>query len=77
MATALDVRPRTLADFLAWEHQQPERYERVDGVVRLMTGGTIDHNRITLNVARRFRRRLQGSDCEVFTSDVKVVVARR
>ena len=30
--------------------QQPERYERVDGFVRMMTGGTVDHNRITRNV---------------------------
>ncbi len=72
MATALDVRFRSLADFLAWEEQQPERYERVDGVVRMMTGGTIAHNRITRNCARALDSRLQGSDCEIFTSDVKV-----
>ena len=72
MATALDVRPRSLAEFLAWEEQQPERYERVRGAVRLMTGGTIDHNRITRNVAQMLEARLQGSGCEVFTSDVKV-----
>jgi Uma2 family endonuclease len=72
MATALDVRPRSLAEFLAWENQQPERYERVAGVVRMMTGGTIDHNRITRNVSQMLVSRLQGSGCEVFTSDVKV-----
>jgi Uma2 family endonuclease len=71
MATALHV--RSLTDFLAWERQQPERYERVSGVVRMMTGGTIDHNRIVRNVAEALARRLQGRDCEVFTSDVKVV----
>ena len=52
MATALDLRHRTLADFLAWEEQQPERYERVGGVIRMMTGGTVAHNRITRNCAR-------------------------
>ena len=72
MATALDVRHRSLADFLAWEDQQRERYERVDGIIRMMTGGTIDHNRITRNVAQMLASRLQGSGCEVFTSDVKV-----
>jgi Uma2 family endonuclease len=67
MATALDVRPGSLADFLAWEDRQPERYERIGGVVRMMTGGTIDHN-----VTQMLISRLQGSGCEVFISDVKV-----
>jgi Uma2 family endonuclease len=73
MATALDVRPQSLAEFLAWEEQQPERYERVGRVVRMMTGGTIDHNRIALNVFEVLRRQLRGSDCETFVNDVKVV----
>jgi Uma2 family endonuclease len=73
MATALNRPHQTLEEFLAWEREQPERYERVSGVIRMMTGGTLDHNRITRNVADALWRRLQGSDCEVFTSDVKVV----
>ena len=73
MATALDARLRSLAEFLAWEERQPERYERVSGVVRMMTGGTIDHNRIALNVVDVLRQQLRGSDCEAFVNDVKVV----
>jgi Uma2 family endonuclease len=73
MATALDIRHRTLAEFLTWEEQQPERYERVGGVIRMMTGGTVAHNRIIRNCARALETRLLGSDCEVFTSDIKVV----
>jgi Uma2 family endonuclease len=70
---AFELRHVSLEAFLAWEQLQPERYERVGNVVRMMTGGTINHNRITLNVAEAFRRRLDGGSCEVFTSDVKVV----
>jgi Uma2 family endonuclease len=73
MATALNDRHRSLADFLAWERQQAERYEWVNGIVRMMTGGTVAHNRLTRNCARALENRLQGSDCEVFASDVKVV----
>lgn len=73
MATALDFRHRPLQDFLDWEAAQPERWERVAGVVRMMTGGTVDHNRITLNVADRLRLSLRGGDCEVFVNDMKVV----
>lgn len=73
MATALNARYQTLEDFLAWEREQSQRYERVAGVIRMMTGGTIDHNRITRNVADALWRQLRNGDCEVFTSDVKVV----
>jgi Uma2 family endonuclease len=73
MATALNRRHQTLEEFLAWEREQSERYERVSGVIRMMTGGTLDHNRITLNVADALRQRLRGSKCEVFVNDVKVV----
>jgi len=73
MATVLKSDHATLDDFLAWEHEQPDRYQRLGGVVRMMTGGTIDHNRITLNVADGLRRRLAGGDCETFVNDVKVV----
>ncbi|MGH6905475.1 MAG: Uma2 family endonuclease [Geminicoccaceae bacterium] len=73
MATALNVRHQTLEDFLTWEREQPQRYERVSGVIRMMTGGTVDHNRITLNVAEAFRRRLRDGNCEAFVNDVKVV----
>jgi Uma2 family endonuclease len=76
MATVLDLRYLSLKDFLAWEENQPERYERVDGFVWMMTGGTLDHNRITRNAARALEQRLQGRDCEVFTSDIKVVTPR-
>lgn len=31
-------KPWTLEEFLEWERAQPERYEFVDGVIRMMTG---------------------------------------
>ena len=70
---ALELRHESLEAFLAWEQRQPERYERVAGVIRMMTGGTVAHNRIIRNCARALENRLQASDCEAFTSDVKVV----
>jgi Uma2 family endonuclease len=73
MATALSRPHQALEEFLAWEREQPERYERVSGVIRMMAGGTADHNRITLNVADALRERLRGGDCEEFVNDTKVV----
>ena len=40
------LKPLTLAEFLAWERAQPERYE-FDGVQPVaMTGGSRAHSRI-------------------------------
>ena len=64
-------KPWTLDDFLAWEEQQPERFEFVDGVVRMMVGGTLAHNLITRNLARALEDGLRGLNCKVFASDVK------
>ena len=63
----------SLSDFLAWEEAQTLRHERVGGSVWAMTGGTLAHNRIGLNVFSAFRTRLAGSGCEAFAFDVRVV----
>ena len=66
----------SLSDFLAWEEAQTLRHERVGGSVWAMTGGTLAHNRIGLNVFSAFRTRLAGSSCEAFAFDVRVVTPR-
>ena len=65
--------PWTVEEFLAWERAQEERYEYVDGVIRMMVGGTLDYNTIALNVASRLRTLLAGGPCRVFMEAVKVV----
>lgn len=66
----------SLSDFLAWEEAQPLRHERVGGRVWAMTGGTLAHNRIGLNVFSALRTRLAGTGCEAFALDVRVVTPR-
>ena len=41
----------------------------------MMVGGTLDHNRIALNIAARLRTLLAGGPCSVFMEGVKVVSA--
>ena len=65
--------PWTVEEFLAWEREQEERYEYVDGVIRMMAGGTLDHNMITGNVASGLRSQLRGGPGRVFAVAVKVV----
>lgn len=64
----------SLADYLAWEAGQPVRHEYLAGEVFAMTGGTLDHNRLTGNLWFALRIRLGGTPCEVFASDAKVRV---
>jgi Uma2 family endonuclease len=62
----------TVADFLAWEERQETRHEFVGGTIRAMTGGTLRHNQISLNVVVALRSRLRGGPCAPFGIDVKV-----
>jgi Uma2 family endonuclease len=72
-ATMSAVAPLTLDAFLAWEESQPERFELVGGVVRMMAGGTEDHDRIGLNIATALRTRLRGTPCFAHGSNLKVL----
>lgn len=68
-------KPWTVEDFLAWEYQQPERWEFVDGEVRMMVGGSFDHNSVALGLASYLRQRLLPRGCRVFMESVKVRAA--
>ena len=62
-----------IASFLEWEEQQPERWERAGGVVRMMTGGTLAHDYIGNNIKEQLRRQLRGGRCTRHGSDLKIV----
>lgn len=72
MATAFKRDTRSLEEFLAWEEEQPDRYERIGGVVHAMVGGSLNHNRITLNVAFSLTPSLPAG-CQAFVNDIKIV----
>lgn len=65
----------TVDDFLAWESQQEERYEFVDGILRAMTGGSLDHAAIIRNIVSGLHTRLRGGPCRAYASEVKVKAA--
>jgi len=65
--------PWTVEEFLAWEREQEERYEYAGGIIRMMVGGTLDHNTIAGNVFSGLRSQLRGGPCRVFMEGVKVV----
>jgi Uma2 family endonuclease len=63
----------TLDEFLAWEREQPERSEFADGVVVMMTGGSLAHVMIATNILTFLRQALRGSGCRPFGSDAKIL----
>ena len=73
MASALRL-PRTLDEFLEWERRQEERWEFLDGQLRLMAGATGDHAQIGANIVAALVPRLRGSGCQTFASDLKLLV---
>lgn len=75
MGQALPISKIDVASFLAWENEQPERHELVDGEIYAMTGARDAHNRIALNVASSFMAQLRGKPCRTFMSDMKLHIA--
>ena len=65
----------SLDEFLAWEREQPERYEYTGGVVTMMTGGSLDHSTIASNLHRALAAGLRGSGCMPFRGGAKVIAA--
>ncbi|MCP5536627.1 MAG: Uma2 family endonuclease [Akkermansiaceae bacterium] len=61
-------------EYLEGEPLSEVRHEYIDGLVFAMAGSTLNHNRITLNIAGCLDELLNGSSCRPFASDVKVKV---
>ena len=63
----------SLDEFLAWEREQPERYEYARGVITMMTGASLAHATITMNIAFALRAPLRAIGCRAFMNDAKIL----
>ncbi len=63
--------------YLEWEPRQELRYEYIDGEVFAMTGGTVSHNTIAVNLTTALRNHVRGTGYRVFTNDVKLRVSEK
>ncbi|MCB1770715.1 MAG: Uma2 family endonuclease [Candidatus Competibacteraceae bacterium] len=61
-----------VAEFIEWENQQDTRHELLDGEIIAMTGGTVAHASLILQIGAALLHHLKGTPCRVFTSDLKV-----
>ncbi len=68
----LENRHYTEAEYFEFERTPFGRWEYVNGEVRLMAGGTDDHNAISMNIGRALGNALASKDCRVYGSHMKV-----
>lgn len=64
----------TPEEYFAWEEQQELKHEYIDGEVYAMSGGTLNHSRITTNFSRLLGNHLDDGRCTVFNSDARVKI---
>jgi Uma2 family endonuclease len=77
MVASPDINYMSLQEYLEWEERQEIKYEYIDGEVLAMTGGTLPHNDIALNLASALKSHLRGSGCRVNMADAKVGVSEK
>lgn len=59
-------------EYLEWEARQEFKHEYVEGEVYAMTGGTLPHNDIAVNLTTALKKHLKGKGCKVRMADAKV-----
>jgi Uma2 family endonuclease len=64
----------TPEEYFAWEEQQLEKHEYMDGEVYAMSGGTINHGDIAGNFLSLLKTQMRGRGCKILNSDCRVKV---
>jgi Uma2 family endonuclease len=59
-------------EYLALERAAEEKSEYLDGIIYLMSGGTVEHSTISLNIGSELRAQLKGKRCRAFESNMKI-----
>ena len=59
-------------DYLKDEEISDVKHEYFDGEIFAMSGGSVNHQRLTINISSEFSNHLKGTQCEAFSSDMKV-----
>jgi Uma2 family endonuclease len=63
-------------EYLAQEEKSRDKHEYRDGEIVALAGASLDHNRITRNLASTLVQVLKGKPCEVFSNDVRLYVEK-
>lgn len=77
MTQTLEQRTYTREEYLDFELASEERHEYANGEIRLMTGGTPNHNEITSNLLVALKLQLKGKPYRIFVTDQRLWVPNR
>lgn len=77
MTQALEQRIYTCEEYLEFEVASEERHEYVSGAIRLMTGGTPDHNELAINLITLLKSALRGKAYRFFGADQRLWIPHR
>ncbi len=67
--------PMPVQDYLRLDQSTPDaKYEYLDGVARLMSGGSVDHDRIAYNMRGALDQHFFSGPCTAFGSEVQVLI---
>jgi Uma2 family endonuclease len=77
MTQALEQRTYTREEYLEFEVASEERHEYVNGDIRLMTGGTPNHNDIAGNLYVQIKLALKGKPYRTFYTDQRLWIPDR
>ena len=77
MSTAKQSRFISEEDYLAGEQGAGFKSEYIDGQIYAMTGGSINHNRLAVNLLRQIGNHLEGKPCQPYSSDIKVKIGSK
>jgi Uma2 family endonuclease len=67
----------TAEEYLALDRAAEFRSEFIDGEIIAMSGGSMRHSGVKINLAGEFRDALRGTPCRAFDSDFRVRVSPR
>ncbi len=69
------ISPMTPAEYLAWDRQQEDRHEYVDGEIIAMAGVSRKHNLIAGNIHTSINNQIANRPCEVYMESLRVRVS--
>ncbi|MBO0906013.1 Uma2 family endonuclease [Jiella sonneratiae] len=76
MSEAKTIKRMTAEEFYAWQLEQDQNYELVDGIpvlpAKAMTGASRRHDIITVNILLLLGNQLRGKPCRPHTDDMTV-----
>ena len=67
----------TPEEYLEFERVSEIRHEFFNGEAFAMTGGSLNHNRISRNIVGKLGNQLEGSSCESFVGDLRVKIQEK